>query len=422
MHPMLKEHECRTKNEVTSPVLSGQLASTDGHSWPSLDQSTRTQNQEPRTKNQEPRTKNQEPRTKNQEPMSLEAINSAAHISVIIPTRDRPALVGRAINSVLSQTYGNLEVVVVLDGADPSTEEAVEAIGDPRVRHITLPVSGGVARARNFGVQQATGKWVAFLDDDDEWLPTKLETQLRLAQDSGTAWVVVGSRYLCRSQGTDFLWPRRLPQELEDISEYLFVRKSWFRGDGNLLTSTIFTSRELAGKYPFPESCLFHEDWKWVLIVMHDPAVQFVVTPEPLAIWNDDPTRRRLSYSRAWQESLRWLYSVQHLMTRRAFSFFIATIIVPSAVASRSISAFPTLLGVMLRYGSRQPKEVILFLCNWFIPRELRRRLRTVVDHSRQNGRAECTMSVPRTPVRTAAKKMLNQDCRREDAFKNAKS
>ena len=103
-------------------------------------------------------------------------------VSVVIPTLRRPALLIRAIRSVLAQTYPRFEIVVVVDGPDLATKEALDTIVDARLRPLQSPQRLGAAMARNLGVSQATGDWIAFLDDDDEWLPKKLEVQVAAAR------------------------------------------------------------------------------------------------------------------------------------------------------------------------------------------------------------------------------------------------
>src|SRR6267378_4252792 len=98
-------------------------------------------------------------------------------VSAVIPTRGRPELLLRAVRSVLAQTLREIEAVVVIDGQDPATEQAMETLArkDSRVRVIALPTSTGGSAARNRGVAEASGEWIAFLDDDDEWMPGKVE-------------------------------------------------------------------------------------------------------------------------------------------------------------------------------------------------------------------------------------------------------
>lgn len=99
-------------------------------------------------------------------------------VSVVVPAYNAAATVGAAVDSVLSQTVSNVEVIVVDDRSTDATAELVEAIPDPRVRLVRRAQNGRQAAARNSGIEVATGEWIAFLDADDIWLPRKLEIQL----------------------------------------------------------------------------------------------------------------------------------------------------------------------------------------------------------------------------------------------------
>jgi glycosyltransferase involved in cell wall biosynthesis len=103
-------------------------------------------------------------------------------ISVIIPTYNRAACISNTIASVLSQTYKNYEIIVVDDGSADKTRESLEPYMD-RIRYIYQD-NRGVSAARNAGILAASGNWVAFLDSDDEWLPTKLEKQYQLIKNN----------------------------------------------------------------------------------------------------------------------------------------------------------------------------------------------------------------------------------------------
>jgi glycosyltransferase involved in cell wall biosynthesis len=102
----------------------------------------------------------------------------SARVSVVIPTHNRAHLIQRALRSVLEQTVQDWECFVVDDGSVDDTESVVRAIGDARVQYLRHPVNRGGSAARNTGIRAAQGKWVGFLDSDDEWLPRKLERQL----------------------------------------------------------------------------------------------------------------------------------------------------------------------------------------------------------------------------------------------------
>ena len=97
-------------------------------------------------------------------------------VSVIIPTFNRAYILSRAVESVLSQTFNNYEIIVVDDGSDDETCEVIESF-NKQVRFFRTPHSG-VSKARNTGIENAKGDWITFLDSDDYWLPQKLEKQM----------------------------------------------------------------------------------------------------------------------------------------------------------------------------------------------------------------------------------------------------
>jgi len=102
-------------------------------------------------------------------------------ISVIIPTYNRAGTILRSVNSVLNQTYKDLELLIIDDGSTDNTKELIEQIEDDRIRYIYLGANSGASNARNAGVFYASGEWIAFQDSDDAWKPEKLEKQMQLA-------------------------------------------------------------------------------------------------------------------------------------------------------------------------------------------------------------------------------------------------
>lgn len=104
-------------------------------------------------------------------------------VSVIIPTYNREKTILRAIQSVLEQTYTNLEVLVIDDGSTDGTADIVNGIEDDRVKYVVLEQNGGPSKARNVGVEMAESEWIAFQDSDDCWHNNKLEVQMRYAKE-----------------------------------------------------------------------------------------------------------------------------------------------------------------------------------------------------------------------------------------------
>lgn len=115
-------------------------------------------------------------------------------VSVVIPTKNRRELLALTLRTVVEQKDVDLEVIVVDDGSEgTAAAEVVTARADPRVRLLRNPTSQGVSGARNRGLSAASGRWVAFCDDDDLWAPDKLLMQVREAQRSGRSWVYAGA-------------------------------------------------------------------------------------------------------------------------------------------------------------------------------------------------------------------------------------
>ena len=114
-------------------------------------------------------------------------------VSAIITTHNRKELLRRAIESVLSQTYLEMECIVIDDASNDGTDQICKLYP---VRYIYIPKeeSKGGNYARNLGIYAAVGEYVAFLDDDDYWLPTKIEKQVKLIEEKDCELVFCGKR------------------------------------------------------------------------------------------------------------------------------------------------------------------------------------------------------------------------------------
>jgi glycosyltransferase involved in cell wall biosynthesis len=303
-------------------------------------------------------------------------------VSVVIPTRNRRDLLLRAVRSALAQTYLELEVIVVIDGPDATSETALAEIKDPRLRVVALGESVGGSDARNTGVQQASGDWIAFLDDDDEWMAEKIEKQTQMARQSSFTNPVIACRVIGRTPKRDYIWPRRFPERDEVLSEYLFTRSSWFRGEGQIQTSMIFTRRELMIEVPFTSGLPRHQDTDWYVRVgtRADVSVEFV--DEVLAIWYLDENRSSIVRRHNWERTRDWLNRVRPMITPRAYAGFIATQLAGEASAQKAWPAFFRLLGDMFRYGKPKPMDLALYLGNWLMPPSFRSSVRWALQRA----------------------------------------
>ena len=302
-------------------------------------------------------------------------------VSVIIPTVCRPALLWRAIASVRSQTYPNVEIIVVVDGADAATIAALGQVEEPRMRVLRNPVRLGAGTARNAGAEVATGEWIAFLDDDDEWMPEKLERQL--AGRSVNDAVLLSCR--CRVENADgiHLWPQRIYDGTNSIDDYLFDRTSMLRGDVYLATPTLLMPRWLFAKCRFGDTEQ-DEDTTLLLRATKQFGARVVMVPEPLVVIHENPTQS-LGFNFDWRQSLEWADSMQGMITPRAYSGYCLVVLGSQAARHRDVAAVWVLLRNAFSRGRPRLMQLLLFGSFWTVPDTARRWVRSLATGMRRS-------------------------------------
>jgi glycosyltransferase involved in cell wall biosynthesis len=301
-------------------------------------------------------------------------------VSVVIPTRNRPQIVLRAISSVLRQTYTNLEVIVVIDGPDPATLESLATVTDPRLRVVALDASVGGSEVRNTGVRASSGKWVAMLDDDDEWREDKIQKQLEVAEKAGSPYAMVFSKMKVRFSDKVVVWPRRLPRSNERMSDYLFIRKGLSFGEGFIQTSSYFISRQMFMEIPFRKGQQKFQDTDWLLRASAHPAAIVEVIAEPLVTYYMD-SPNAVSKTPDWEYLYKWGCDNRRLFSDRAFSFFLATVCVPRAAKQKvPFKIFAKLMKECIFDGSPNLNCIFICLNFWFMPETTRQNLRDTLN------------------------------------------
>ena len=174
-------------------------------------------------------------------------------VSVITPTYNRAAYIGDAIESVLAQTYQDWELIIVNDGGTDETEAVIKPyrVGDPRIRYITQ-TNTGVSGARNRALREARGRYAAFLDDDDRWLPEKLARQVAYLEQHPE----IG---MCYARATPGFSPTSFPGLLRPFQ--------------SILPSTVVARREaLVAIGGFNETPKIQEDYDcWLRLAQYWP-------------------------------------------------------------------------------------------------------------------------------------------------------
>lgn len=307
--------------------------------------------------------------------MTAQGVDAPPRVSAVIPTYNRPDRVVRAVGSALAQSEVAIEVIVVVDGRDPPTIDALAGIADPRLRVIVPERHLGNADARNAAVATARAEWVAFLDDDDVWMPGKLAAQLAAAARSPHPLPVVTCRMIGRNELGDFEWPRRAPRPGEPLSEYLFCRSTPFTGEGSVQTSTILARRALLERVPFSSGMPRYVDLDWLLRAAAVPgvAVEFVAEREPLAVWNMEAGRQRISNGADSEYTLAWARERRSLFTRRSYAAFLLTLGSMNAAAAGHWRLFLPLLREALREGEPSVAELLAHAAYFGLPDGLKR-------------------------------------------------
>ena len=294
-------------------------------------------------------------------------------VSVVIPTKGRPALLMRAIDSVLAQTMADVEVVVVIDGHDPETTARLATVTDRRVRVCQNATSRGSGKARNIGAWRAEGDWIAFLDDDDVWLPRKLERQLAACPGVRRVIVTCLSAFVTPLGTT--IRPREPFSGQEPIDEWLFDRRRLFGGGAFLQTSSLLMPRELFLELGFPGHSQ-HEDWEFAIRAVKFGGISLLTVPEDLVRHHAEEERPSLSQSGTVRRSLEWIDRMRGAVTQRAYSGFCLTVIAHHAARNGDWRIFMPLLVRAFRFGRPTGLQLAVYLLTWFMPRKLHKLLR----------------------------------------------
>ena len=246
-------------------------------------------------------------------------------MSVVLTTFNRSELVKRAIDSVLAQTVGEFELIIVDDCSTDDTADVVSAVDDPRVSLVRHETNRGLAEARNSGIRRAQGKFVCFLDDDDELLPNKLSAQLRAFENEDDPnRVLLWTQAIVDDGISTSISPTRSLRDDEPLSEYLMC------GHGALPIHAVMVTRKLLQDTTFVPGERRFEDYSW-LLRLEARGVRFVLVEQPLIVWHVELTRTRLSRDVTFEQATGWLDSLGDVVTPRARRAFLAREVAPFA-------------------------------------------------------------------------------------------
>lgn len=196
-------------------------------------------------------------------------------ISVIIPTYNREKTIIKAVESVINQTYDNIEVIVIDDGSTDNTSEKMKEINDARVHYYKMKKNMGPSEARNKGVEMAEGEYIAFQDSDDVWKCDKLEKELQKFEEDENIGLCYCSFLHHRGEMSKCIPDNKLDISLLEGDIYLSLL------EGNKIgTPTMLMKKEVFEKVgQFDVKLKAYEDWDLALRVSKDYKIAYVSEP-----------------------------------------------------------------------------------------------------------------------------------------------
>lgn len=193
-------------------------------------------------------------------------------VSVVIPTYNRIRTLPASVESVLKQTYENLELIIMDDGSDDGTEEYIKGITDKRVRYRKSDTNMGPSAARNMGAELVRGEYLAFQDSDDEWLPDKLEKQMQVMLEGDNALVYCEFGLYRNGELLAVIPPRRIPYQEKQGSLFSYLLLYPLISTQTILIKT----RDFIETGGFNETLKAYEDFEFTLRFSQNHKIGFV--------------------------------------------------------------------------------------------------------------------------------------------------
>lgn len=276
----------------------------------------------------------------------------STEITAVIPTIGRPSL-RRAVSSVLRQTQATAPLVV-LD--DPDALGVVRRRLDGLGYGLVLTAGRqGAAAARNLGARVAETPYVAFLDDDDEWLAEKS----RLQQSATEAETVVSSRVMLVGSTS-----RIVPEQVycsrttaETLADYVLDRSTIRLRRHFMQTSSLFCTRQAVIDVPWAEELPRHQDWDW-LIRLESAGISIRQRSDVL-VRVFQGSQGSISRSPDWQASRAWIESIEERVSERAAGDFLASVVARGAFESRAWGEGARTLLQSLRGGAHRSAVLV---------------------------------------------------------------
>lgn len=192
-------------------------------------------------------------------------------VSVVMPSYNTAGYIGAAIQSVLNQTYADWELIIVDDCSTDNTDEIVATFKDDRIQYLKNEKNSGAAASRNKALRLARGKWIAFLDSDDLWLPEKLERQLKYMKDNNYSFTYTDYMIQLNGEWLPYVYTGPNAVNKRKMIDYCYFS-----------TITVIYDREKVGLIQIEPVAKNNDYAMWLKIIEKTPCYRF---PECLSFY-----------------------------------------------------------------------------------------------------------------------------------------
>jgi glycosyltransferase involved in cell wall biosynthesis len=291
-------------------------------------------------------------------------------ISIVIPAYNSAASLPATLATVLAQTEARWEALVVDDCSTDDPAAVVAQLGDPRIRVIRHERNGGASVARNTGIAAAKGRFVAFLDADDRWMPAKLEKQLAavLASADPDRIFCVTQTVVELDENRSILRPIRPKRPDERMDEFIFVAAGFCQ------TSAFFVSTALARQVGGFRTLPTGEDHLFAIDLCAAGA-EYLLIEEPLTVYDNRLRDGRLSQTTSLEQGARFMAGIADTVSRKAMLGYESRYLGVLALRRNPATGLALMVRAV-RAGALSPRFALFLIARTLIPGALYHRIR----------------------------------------------
>ncbi|BBD99720.1 glycosyltransferase family 2 protein [Sphingobium amiense] len=311
--------------------------------------------------------------------MSFTADTHVPRVSVVIPAYNSAALIGATLRTVIDQTMPDWEAIIVDDCSTDDLAAVIDGFADPRIRLIRHRVNGGASAARNTGIAAAKGRFIAFLDADDAWVPDKLERQLAavLAQPDPDRVFCVTRMVVTLGDGRQLIRPVRGKRPDERMDEFIFVEAGFCQTSTFLASADLIRSIGGFRLLPIGEDHLFAID-------LCNAGAQYLLIDAALATYVNEIRDNRLSRMTSLEDGKIFMAAVRDTLSPRAMLAYHSRYLGAWELRRNPLAGLALLFRAVAA-GVLSPRQAAILLMRSVISHDLYHKIRAKILFRQEN-------------------------------------